>query len=347
MLMKLLSIITLISISLLAIEVEEVKKERLFSEKEYIGNIYSKEERVISTRLMGYIKSIKVEEGDIVKRGDLLFEVDPSDIESALTQAKANLMKANSTLLMAKLNLADAKRDFERYKNLYEKEVVPKREFEKIKLNMEMKSSQVDLAKSIKVQAESALKQAKAQVKYASVKSPIDGVVISKAKKTSEIVSPGQPVLIVSSLDGIRVKTLVQESEIKNLQIGQDARVEVPALAKEIDAYVISIVPSADATTHSYIVKLNLKERDGLTPGMYAKVLIKTDMRDALTIPFSAVTKRGGITGVFVKSKDIAKFKPIEILSKFNQKVEIDGLKAKESVILYPRSDLQDSTEIR
>lgn len=336
-----------ISVNLFAVETTTAKKELLFSEKEYVGNVYSKEERGIGTRLMGYLKSINVEEGDFIKKGDILFEVDPSDIDTAITSAEANLMKANSNLLMAELNLADATKDYERYKNLYEKEVVPKRDFEKMELNMKMKNSQVELAKSMKSQAEASLKQAQAQVKYSTVTAPISGIVISKMKQTSEIVAPGSPVLIISSFDGMRVKTLVKESDIKYLKIGQKATVKIPALAKETSGKIISIVPSADATTHSYIAKFSLKDKEDLTPGMYAKVYVNANQREAILIPFSAITERGGIRGVFLKDGDRAKFKSIKILNKHSNRVEVEGIGVDDEVILYPRNDLQDGQIVK
>ena len=346
--MKKLIFISLFTISsLFAIERVKVKKELIYSEKEYVGSVYSKEERGIGTRLMGYLKSIKVEEGDLIKKGDLLFEVDPSDIDSAITNAEANLMKANSGLLMAELELADATKDYERYKNLYEKEVVPRRDFEKMELNMKMKKSQVELAKSMKAQAKANLKQAKAQVKYAKVKAPISGIVISKMKKTSEVVAPGSPVLLISSFEGMRVKALVKESDIKYLKIGQDATVKIPTLEKNIDAKIVSIVPSADATTHSYNVKFSLGSRDGLTPGMYAKVFVQANKREAILVPQSTLTQRGGIKGIFIKENDRAKFVSVRVKSKVDSKVEVDGIKVGSEVILYPRSDLKDGQVIK
>ena len=346
--MKKLIFISLVAInSLFAIETTTVKKELVYSEKEYVGNVYSKEERGIGTRLLGYIKSIRVEEGDLIKKGDLLFEVDPSDIDSAITNAEANLMKSNSGLLMAELEFADAIKDYERYKNLYEKEVVPRRDFEKMELNMKMKKSQVELAKSMKSQAKANLKQAKAQIKYAKVKSPITGIVISKMKNTSEVVAPGSPVLLISSFDGMRVKTSVKESDIKYLKIGQEASVKIPALDKNVNAKIISIVPSADSTTHSYNVKFSLESRDGLTPGMYAKVFVKANKREAILIPFSSVIQRGGITGVFTKDNNRIKFVSVKVVNKLTGKVEVDGIKVGSEIILYPRSDLQDGQVIK
>ncbi|NWF65915.1 MAG: efflux RND transporter periplasmic adaptor subunit, partial [Campylobacterales bacterium] len=162
-----------------------VKKESIVQNKEYVGTIYSFEERMIATRLMGYIKSIKVEEGDFVKKDDVLFVVDPSDIDSQINQAKASLMQTNSAVLSAELSVSDAKKDYERYKNLYEKGAVSKRDFEKMELNLELRKSQLENAMSMKKQATAALEQANSQSKYSTITAPIDGVVISKMKKTA------------------------------------------------------------------------------------------------------------------------------------------------------------------
>lgn len=340
-------ILILISVSFgFAIDTALAVKKNLEISSEYVGNIYSKEQRSISTRIMGYIKSIKVEEGDFVNRGDLLFEVDPSDIESAISQANANVTKAKSGVLMAKLDLQDAKRDYERYKNLYEKEVVPKRDYEKMKLKLELKRSGVNLAKSIEKQALAELGRAKAQVKYAKVTSSFDGVVIAKHKNTSELTRAGEPVLTISSLSGIRAKALIQESDIKNFKIEQVVNIEIPALSKVTDGKIVSIVPSADLQTHTYIAKFSLNNRENLTPGMYAKIKIGSDSKEAIVVPLSSVTNRSGIGGVFVVENGKAIFKKIEILSKHSSVVEVNGLNEGDRVILYPKRNLKDGASV-
>lgn len=338
----------LIANLLFGVDYEVVQSKNINGSKEYVGNIYSTKESAISTRVMGYLKSIQVEEGDFVKKGDLLFEVDPSDIESAINEAKANLQKAKANLTIAKLDLEDGKRDFERYENLLKKEVVAKVDYDKSKLNMELKKAKLNLAQSMVDEANINLERANSNIKYSKVIAGFDGVVVAKKKNISELVSAGEPVLIISSIDGIKAKALIQESEISNLKISQKVNIEIEALNKKIDGSIISIVPFVDVQTHSYIVKFKLDNIENLIPGMYAKILVESkNTKEALLVPINSITQRAGINGVFVLNSDSTiSFKKVETLNKFADYVEVSGVKKGDKVILYPKRNLEDGQKI-
>ena len=115
---------------------------------------------------------------------------------------------------------AYARKDYERFKNLYKQGAVSKRDFEKMKLMMDIRKKQVDMAKGMLKQAEAGLNRAKAQLKYAKVKSPIDGVVTMKMKKVAEMALPGYPVVVLSDINTIKAKSMVKESDADKFKIG-------------------------------------------------------------------------------------------------------------------------------
>ncbi len=344
----------LIFVSLLTLSFAEsyqsavVKNELVFSNKEFAGEVYSPNEKMISSRISGFIKNIYVEEGDFVKSGDVLFEIDPTDIESQINQAQNQLTQAKSGVAIAKSALNDSKRDYERFKDLYEKGVYPKRDFEKVELDLNIKKSQLDIAQSVLKQAETSLNYAKSQIKYSKVTAQSDGVVISKLKKTAELAIPGQPILVISSTDILRVYANVNESELGNLNIGKDVSVFVPSLKERLDGKVSAVVPSIDPTTRSYKIKVDLiNSKKGLMPGMFAKIEATTQQRETILAPISALTKRGGIDGVFVVQDFKAIFYPIKIRERFSEKVEIEGVSSGQKVILYPPMNLKDGDSIK
>lgn len=310
-------------------------------DKTYTGYVYSKNQTMVATRMMGYIKKMYVEEGDVVKKGDKLFEVDISDIKSIINQAKAGLNQAKQGLMMAELAYADAKRDYDRFKNLYDQGAVPKRDYEKMKLNMEIKKRQVDLAKGMVEQAKAGLEQAYAQLKYGIVKSPISGIVVRKLKKVGEMALPGHPVVIISSLNSLRVKAFVKESDIDKLKVGQRATIHVDALNKDIEGYISSIIPSGDMATHSYLVKFKLKDTRGLLPGMYVKIRVHLGKANYVLIPYNALTSRNGVVGVFVGTDNNAVFRRVKIVRQMGDMVAVEGVHAGESVVEYPSATLK------
>jgi RND family efflux transporter MFP subunit len=331
-----------VSVNLFALDTVIAKKSLIEDVETYNGDIYAKDQVMVATRLMGYMKSIKVEEGDRVKKGQFLFEVDPSDIYSMINQARAGMMQAQSAVLMAKLAYADAKKDYERFKVLFQKGAVSKRDFEKMELNMNIRESQIKLAQGMLNQAKAGLDQALAQQKYAKVTSPLDAVVISKMKKVAEMALPGHPVIILASLDSLQAKAFIKESDIKNVVVGQKAIIKVPSVNSNIKAKVSAVIPSADPATHSYLVKFSLEDKQALLPGMYAKIDLVLSKKEAILVPYNTLTSRSGVVGVFVLKDKKAHFKPVEVLKQTGDMVAISGLESGETVIEYPAASLKD-----
>jgi len=311
-----------------------------------VANIYSKNQVMVATRLMGFIKQMPVEEGDIVKKGDVLFEVDPSDINSMLNQARGAVLQAKSGVLMAEMAYADAFKDYQRFKDLYEKGAVSKRDFEKMTLMKNIRAKQVDMAKGMLKQAEAALNRVQAQYKYAKVKSPINGVVTMKMKKVAEMALPGYPVVVLSDLNSLKAKSFVKESDLDYFKLGMPVSVYVPALKKEYKAKVSTIIPSADSATHSFVVKYSFENAKGIIPGMYAKAKVVVGKKEAVLVPFAALTTREGIMGVFVVENNTAKFVPVKQISQEGDYIAVKGLKGGEKVILYPPANLVDGQKL-
>ncbi len=345
--MKKLIAIGLSVASLFALEFAMAIKKTIDIKKSYIAQIYSPKQVMVSTRLMGYIKSISVEEGDLVKKGDTLFEVDPADIYSMINQARGAVIQARSGLLMAEMSFADAKKDYERFKNLYQNGAVSKRDFEKMKLMMQIRQKQVEMARGMLKQAKAGLDRAKAQMKYAKVTSPIDGVVTSKMKKVAEMALPGYPVIVLSDIHFIKAKSTIKESDIDKFRVGMPVKIYVPALKKSYDAKVSTIIPAGDSFTHSFVVKYSFENHKGLLPGMYAKAIVTLGKKEAVLVPFAALTTRGGIVGVFVvDNSDVVHFVPVKQIAQIKDFIAVKGLRGGEKVILYPPANLVDGQRL-
>ena len=332
--------------TLFAFETANAIKKEINVNKEYVADVYSPSQVMVATRVMGFIKKINVEEGDVVKKGEELFVVDPSDIYSMLNQARGALLQAQSGVLMAEMAYADAKKDYERFKNLYSHGAVSKRDFEKMKLMMDIRKKQVDMAKGMLKQAKAGLDMAKNQLKYAKVTSPIDGVVTMKMKKVAEMALPGYPVLVLSDIHNLKARSFVKESDIDKFKIGMPVIIKVPAIKKEFKAKVSTIIPSADPATHSYIVKYTFENTKGLLPGMYAKAEVAIGKKEAVLVPFSALTTRSGIVGVFVVDGSVARFTPVTQIAQIKDNIAVKGLKGGEKVILYPPANLSDGQRL-
>ena len=145
------------------------------------GSVVSEQQVQVASRLMGYIRDIQVHEGDAVKTGQLLFTIDPSDIQGQVAQARAGHAQAEAAL-------GDAKSDFERFSNLYKEESVPKLQYDKMKLQYSIAQNQARAARA-------GLDMAESQLRYAEVRAPIAGVVTHKMASKGDLAAPGRPVL--------------------------------------------------------------------------------------------------------------------------------------------------------
>jgi len=341
---KIVLLTTILILNLFAYELVEAKKKLIEVTKSYTGDTFASKQVMVATRLMGYIKSIAVKEGDIVRKGDFLFEVDPSDITSMINQARAGVLQAQNGLLMAKLAYADAEKDFARFKNLYKQGAVSKRTFDKMQLNMNIKSSQVKMAEAMLAQAKAGLEQAMAQLKYAKVYSPIDGVVVRKLSNVADMALPGRPVVILSDLKSVKARAFVKSEDLKYLERGQDAMLYFPDLGKRIKAKVESIILSGDPATHSYLVKFKFPYHREILPGMYVKIKVFVGEKEQVVIPYNAITSRNGMVGVFVNENGVAKFRRVKILSQIGGNVAVSNIEEGEEVVVMPPADMSDST---
>lgn len=284
------------------------------------GSVVALESVQVASRLMGYIRDIAVVEGQAVKQGQRLFTIDPLDIEGAVEQARLGLRQAEDAM-------KDAKADYDRFENLYKDEVVSRQQFEKMKLNH-------DIAVSRAAQAKAGLGTAQGQMRYATVTSPINGVVTQKLAHEGDIAAPGHPVLMLENPARLQVQTAVSDDLYKGIRLGQDVMVEIDGLEKPVAAKVARLSPAADPMTHTYAVKLDVAA-PGLMSGAFARVLFPTGKRSVLAVPVAAVLDRAGITGVFVlDAQNVAQYRMVRTGKVDGGLVEVlSGLNPGERVI--------------
>ena len=177
------------------------------------GAVISEHQVQVASRLMGYIREIPVHEGDAVKAGQLLFSIDPTDIRGQVEQARAGVAQANAAL-------NDAQADFERFSRLYKDESIPKVQYDKVKL-------QYNIAQSQAIAAQAGLNTAESQLRYAEVRSPINGIVTQKMASKGDLAAPGRPVLVVEDPARLMVQTSVSNETYSHLKMGGSATVEI------------------------------------------------------------------------------------------------------------------------
>lgn len=223
------------------------------------GTLISDNEKMITSRFMGFVTQVNVSEGEKVKKGQALYSIDSREIDSAARQAELSLQMYQNQYTNVKLNL-------ERHKRLLKKDMVSKYEVENIELAAKNLEDMIAIAKA-------RLHEVKNQYKYLRITAPNDGVIVAKNIKVGEMAMPGMPAIVLSDLNQLKVAIEVAESELKRISYGKKVKVNIPSMELELEGKINAIIPSSNAMTHSFKVKISIDtQKHHLYPGMYATV---------------------------------------------------------------------------
>ncbi len=293
------------------------------------GAVVPDEQAQIASRLMGFVHDLNVKEGDRVKKGQVLFTIDPTDVKSQIAQAEAAYRQAKAAL-------EDALADYERFKKLYKEASVSKQQFDKVRLQYQVAQQNLAAAKA-------AFDQARAQLKYAHVKAPFDGVVVKKMAANGDLAAPGKPLLVLENLETMSVRTEVASDLYARLHAGDEATMWIEGIDHPVTGEIYTLVSAADPRTRTHTVKITLpKALKNINSGTFARVSFKVGERQTMMIPASAVVVRAGITGVFVVDQDgRVHFRMIRPGKRMNDKVEVlAGLSLGERIVISPNNQL-------
>lgn len=242
------------------------------------GTLRARHEAELGPKVTGVITAINVDEGDKVKKGEVLFRTDSSQAASAVSQAKAGLASAHVALDSAKL-------DYNRTEQLYKTGAVAPATYDQAKSRYDGAAAAVDQAKA----ALSAAQQALADT---VVRSPIDGVVTAKLKNVGEVATlmPPTTVLVVQDIVHLELRARLPERALGHLEPGDSIQVSLPALGVKRRVAVTRVNPAVDPRSRTIEVIANLDNKDKkLKPGMLAEVSF--DLPDAGA---GAATRRAG-----------------------------------------------------
>ena len=347
---------------------------------EAVGTVRARNSSVVAARIMGSIVALHVREGDTVRVGQILIEIESREAgiqvqkaqagvreaTEALDEVDRNIRAAESTRAAAQANEKLARTTFNRYQTLFARRSVSPQEFDEVRAKLEMASAEREVADRLLLAANARQKQALARidqakadvsnarvyVSYARLTSPINGIVVSKQTDVGYLATPGSPLLTIENTSRYQLEVAVEESRLGTIHLHDQAQLEIEALGdKELSGSVEEIVPASDPASRSYIVKVSLPNVAGtpLRSGIYGKARFISGQRQALAIPKTAITQRGQLTGVFVVDQSgIARLRLIKTGRAFGERVEIlSGLNAGEQLLIEGPPTIQDGTRVR
>jgi RND family efflux transporter MFP subunit len=225
------------------------------------GSVISDNQKMITSRFMGFVTQVKVSEGEKVKRGQILYSIDSREIDSGKRQAELSLQMYENQYNNVKINL-------ERHRRLLAKDMVSRYEVENLELATKNLEDMISIAKA-------RLQEVENQYRYLNVKAPNDGVVVAKNIKVGEMAMPGMPAIILSDLSDLKISAEIAESNMSQISHGKKVVVEIPSLHIKVIGKISAIIPNSNPMTHTFKIKVSFKTHNkSVYPGMYATVSI-------------------------------------------------------------------------
>lgn len=252
----------------------------------------------VGTQVSGRIQKIYVDYNSLVKKGELLAEIDPSSFESNVAKEKANLDVAKAQVMSAEANRDYYKKHLDRVVKLNRQNYSADKELDEAQKNYDTAVASVALYKAQVEQAQAALDYNKIQLGYTKIVSPVDGIIVSKSVEEGQTVAASfeTPTLfnVAEDLTKMQIEASVVEADIAKVKEGQNVQFNVDSFPNETFHGVVTqvrneAVTTSNVVTYEVVISVNNEELK-FKPGMTANVeIITANEKDVFVVPNKAL----------------------------------------------------------
>lgn len=315
---------------------ETVTSAKIPETIEVMGTVRARTSAVVSARIPGTINVLRVREGERVKKGQVLLQLDAQENQANAAAAYAGIDEAQRGLdeMLSRKKLADT--TFERYQKLFNEQAISRHEFD-------VKQSERDLAQQGVARAEARLRQARegsraatAVSDYTRIVAPISGIITSRQADLGATVFPAQPLMTIEDEGSYQLELAIPESLAATVTKGAPVQVSLDSVGQSFTAQIMELVPAADPGSRTFTAKINLNQK-GLKSGLFGRGLISLGSSvNALLVSRKAIVERGALTSLWVVDKDaIARMRLVKTGKIQGDKIEIlSGLTDGERVLV-------------
>ncbi len=303
------------------VRVRQVPRQSISQFLETNGTLEAENEVDIVARTTGPVIAISTEEGRTVRAGEVIARID---------QREARNQVAIATVARDEARLA-----FDRAKSSWEEGLVSREAY--------------DSALSTLSSTEAQLESAQIQLAYTEITAPFDALVVSRAIKLAQYVTPGTTLFRVSDFTPLLCRVEVPEKDFPRIRVGQPAHLRVEAFpGQRFTAGVARLRPTVDAATGTFTVTLEVDGQGALRPGMFASVYLQTETHDdALVIPRAALVLDSLGDTVYIVSDGVAERRAVRLGLRSEDSVEVlEGLAEGELLIVVGQDGLADGTPV-
>jgi len=276
----------------------KIERGTIISNVAATGNLSAVTTVQVGTQVSGTIQKLLVDYNSRVKKGQVIAEIDPSLFNASVEQSQGNYLIAEANLQKAKITLADAERTYNRNRKMLTDGIISQSDYDVAETAWQSARTSVKAAEGSVTQTRGSLMQSKTNLRYSVVRSPVDGVVISRAIDVGQTVAASfqTPTLftIAQDLTKMQIEVSVDEADISRIVLDQKATFTVDSYPEQNFRGKVVQIRSAPIITQNvvtYIVVVNVDNSDlKLKPGMTANVSVEVARKDdILKLPPSAL----------------------------------------------------------
>ncbi|BAW80535.1 RND family efflux transporter MFP subunit [Candidatus Nitrosoglobus terrae] len=316
----------------------------------------------IASKATGQLEALEVEEGDYVKKGDVIARLENRDVLATMAKAKANIAITQAGLLEAKAELENAAITLKRLKSLVNRNLATQADYDIAKARYDTAEAKVQSARANILVAEAGYQEAKVAVEYTLIRAPFDGVILKKHADLGDVVAPFSSamqskgtVVSMADMNTLQVEVDVSESNLMQVKINQPCQIQLDAFPdNRIRGRVHMIIPTVDRAKATILVKVRFIDRDDrILPDMSARVaflsqeLSSQDLQPYIVAPISAIFLNNNQAYAFRIRNNIAYQTPVIIGEQWRDLVVIkSGLANGDKVAIHLSTKLRDGTQV-
>ena len=306
------------------------------------GKIEAENSANLSTRMMGYVTKIHVEVGQKVGVGQLLVSINNTDLKAKKAQVDASILQATA-------GYNNAKKDYDRFVNLFKQQSASQKELDDMTARYEMAKAGLEGAKQMR-------NEVMAQFSYSNITAPFSGTVTNTFVKEGDMANPGMPLVSVEGASRLQVTAMVSENDIASIKKGMPVHVLVKSSNTKLTGKVNEVSISATNTGGQYLVKINLDKTDSsVLSGMFVNVQFPIENKteaiqtDRILVPQTALVQQGQLTGIYtIGEGNIAILRWLRTGKNFGNQVEVlSGLASNEQYIISADGKLYNGALVR
>ncbi|OGP74876.1 MAG: efflux transporter periplasmic adaptor subunit [Deltaproteobacteria bacterium RBG_16_49_23] len=327
------------------------------------GYVVPQRKSALASKVTGRLIWLGVEEGNRVKKDQVVARLESQDVTAAKDQAEANVTAVRHNIELARAELREATLNLERNKALLAKGYIAKAAYDSALARYEKAVAAVEAAEATLKASLAGLEGANISLEYTSIRAPFDAVVLTKNADIGDIVTPigaaanaKSAVITIADMNSLQVEADVSESNLNKIKVGQPCEIQLDALPEErFRGAIHMIVPTADRTKATVMVKVRFVDKDSrILPEMSAKVAFLSrpatpeEQKPRIAINQSAIVNRKEKKIVFLVKEERAVETPIDLGTKMGDMVEVlDGINVGQQIVLNPPDKLRNGLKIK